>query len=540
MTYQNNISSSKEDELEVDLINWNPNGKLGFSITGGVGSQHIRGDDGIYVKYIQEGGLISWDGRIWVGDQLVAVKQELDGARISLDNCTHEHAVSILRNVCSAKRVVLIVRKSEVNLVNWNKNDQLGFSISGGTDKQHIPGDNRVYITSIVEGGNAFKDGRLSVGDRLLAVKRNVKSNSMRYEDFFLMEKCTHKEAVSILQECRKGKQVILVVCKKRNIPRRLRFDDTPLEQPTDGNVITFNTQAFASGQQLLPRITLLPNAQFSNQENRPGIKSILKQAKTSKGNKSNEEIDRECKNRKIPIRIKYVSGEPISQEDLTVITIPPKVTSKDHQDSCNRVISVVEDHCTNNADDNLNSSGSSSSSSMSMHYVDSALSSMSSEDESHFLDFSNVAAELSQVHKPKMSHIRHNSQHLIEPMVTKSNSPVTQFSRPPLDKDRMFSSPSALNGGLSDNMVYKDRQVVHEKTSSDSHKNKEISHFPKDVEKMLRNEYFNKRYNIPSSIFNDQIFGDQHDFNHRAKDISYNSNANTNHFVKVTRHYDL
>jgi hypothetical protein len=58
----------------VELVNWNANGKLGFSITGGVGSQHIRGDDGIYVKSIQEGGLVSWDGRIWVGDRLVAVK----------------------------------------------------------------------------------------------------------------------------------------------------------------------------------------------------------------------------------------------------------------------------------------------------------------------------------------------------------------------------------------------------------------------------------------------------------------------------------
>merc|ERR1739844_116889 len=146
----------------------------------------------------------------------------------------------------------------------------------------------------------------------------------------------------------------------------------------------------------------------------------------------------------------------------------------------------------------------------MSMYDVDSALSSMSSEDESHFLEFSNVAAELSQVCKPKMSHIRHNSQHLIEPIVTKSNSPVTHFSRPPLDKGRMFSSPSPLNGGLSDNMVYKDKKVVHEKTSSDSHKNEEISNFPKDVENIFRNEYFNKRYNIPSLIFNDEIFNHQ------------------------------
>merc|ERR1719278_949969 len=231
----------------------------------------------------------------------------------------------------------------------------------------------------------------------------------------------------------------------------------------------------------------------------------------------------------KTPIRIKYVSGELISEEDLTVITWPHKMTSKDHEESCIRVVSVEDDHCTTNANDNLNSSGSSSSSAMSMYDVDSALSSMSSEDESHFLDCSNVAAELSQVYKPKMSHIRHNSRHLIEPLVTKSSSPVTQFSRPPLDKDRMFSSPSPLKEGLSDNMVYKDKKVVHAKKSSDSHKNEEISNFPEHVEKIFRNEYFNKRYNIPSSIFN-----------HRVKDISYNSNVNTNHFVKVTRHYAL
>ena len=58
--------------------------------------------------------------------------------------------------------------------INWNKNDQLGFSISGGVNREHIPGDNRIYITNVVEGGNASKDGRLSVGDRLLAVKQNL------------------------------------------------------------------------------------------------------------------------------------------------------------------------------------------------------------------------------------------------------------------------------------------------------------------------------------------------------------------------------
>lgn len=46
----------------------------------------------------------------------------------------------------------------------------LGFSIAGGVGNQHIPGDNSIYVTKIIEGGAAQKDGRLQVGDRLLMV----------------------------------------------------------------------------------------------------------------------------------------------------------------------------------------------------------------------------------------------------------------------------------------------------------------------------------------------------------------------------------
>lgn len=48
----------------------------------------------------------------------------------------------------------------------------LGFSIAGGIGNQHIPGDNSIYITKIIDGGAAQKDGRLQIGDRLLAVRQ--------------------------------------------------------------------------------------------------------------------------------------------------------------------------------------------------------------------------------------------------------------------------------------------------------------------------------------------------------------------------------
>jgi hypothetical protein len=46
----------------------------------------------------------------------------------------------------------------------------LGFSIAGGVGNQHVAGDNSIYVTKIIEGGAAHKDGRLQIGDKLLAV----------------------------------------------------------------------------------------------------------------------------------------------------------------------------------------------------------------------------------------------------------------------------------------------------------------------------------------------------------------------------------
>lgn len=46
----------------------------------------------------------------------------------------------------------------------------LGFSIAGGAGSPHLTGDNSIYVTKIIEGGAAHRDGRLAAGDRLLDV----------------------------------------------------------------------------------------------------------------------------------------------------------------------------------------------------------------------------------------------------------------------------------------------------------------------------------------------------------------------------------
>src|SRR5437868_11038103 len=62
----------------------------------------------------------------------------------------------------------------EIELFKGNKG--LGFSIAGGIGNQHIPGDNGIYVTKIMDGGAAQIDGRLEVGDKLVAVRNTLVS----------------------------------------------------------------------------------------------------------------------------------------------------------------------------------------------------------------------------------------------------------------------------------------------------------------------------------------------------------------------------
>lgn len=77
---------------------------LGFSIAGGVGNEHIPGDTAIYVTKIIDGGAAQMDGRMQVGDKLLAVGNQ------TLENVTHETAVAALK--ATSDRVVLLVAKT--------------------------------------------------------------------------------------------------------------------------------------------------------------------------------------------------------------------------------------------------------------------------------------------------------------------------------------------------------------------------------------------------------------------------------------------
>merc|ERR1712226_480781 len=88
---------------------------------------------------------------------------------------------------------------------------------------------------------------------------------------------------------------------------------------------------------------------------------------------------------------------------------------------------------------------------------------------------------------KPKLGHQRHRSKHLIEPLILKSDAPVSQFSRPVLNKDRMFLSTMLKDGRISDKIMSPYKIGT----------NKENSNVPIDEDYSRRDRYFHQRYNI-------------------------------------------
>jgi len=69
-------STSTINEATTELITVklqkNKSG-LGFSIAGGVGNQHIEGNDGIFITKIIPGGAAAQEGRLLAGDRIMFV-----------------------------------------------------------------------------------------------------------------------------------------------------------------------------------------------------------------------------------------------------------------------------------------------------------------------------------------------------------------------------------------------------------------------------------------------------------------------------------
>ncbi|XP_063244259.1 disks large 1 tumor suppressor protein [Bacillus rossius redtenbacheri] len=177
---------------------------LGFSIAGGTDNPHIGDDTAIYITKLIPGGAAAADGRLRVNDVILQVND------VSVVDVPHAAAVDALKKAGNEVRLYVrrrrgagSVRLVEIELLKGTKG--LGFSIAGGIGNQHIPGDNGIYVTKIMDGGAAQIDGRLLVGDKLVAVRNTPHGDKN-------LENVTHEEAVATLKATQE--RVVLLVAK--------------------------------------------------------------------------------------------------------------------------------------------------------------------------------------------------------------------------------------------------------------------------------------------------------------------------------------
>ncbi|XP_016360818.1 disks large homolog 4-like [Sinocyclocheilus anshuiensis] len=192
-----------EGEIEYEEITLERgNSGLGFSIAGGTDNPHVGDDPSIFITKIIPGGAAAQDGRLRVNDSILFVND------VDVREVTHSQAVEALKEAGAIVRLYVLRRKpiaekvTELKLIKGPKG--LGFSIAGGVGNQHIPGDNSIYVTKIIEGGAAHKDGRLQIGDKILAV------NNVCLEDVM------HEDAVGTLKNT--AEVVYLRVAKPNNM----------------------------------------------------------------------------------------------------------------------------------------------------------------------------------------------------------------------------------------------------------------------------------------------------------------------------------
>nr|XP_046268635.1 multiple PDZ domain protein [Scatophagus argus] len=160
---------------------------LGISLTGNKDGSRARMS--VYVAHIDPLGPAGLDGRICVGDELLEINGQILYGR------SHQNASTIINNTPSKVKIILIRNKAALGQMNQASRAECEDTVDSPTDSaepgglstdiHHIilPQDHvglglclaeeskeGVVVRSLIQHGTASKDGRIKVGDRLIAV----------------------------------------------------------------------------------------------------------------------------------------------------------------------------------------------------------------------------------------------------------------------------------------------------------------------------------------------------------------------------------
>ncbi|TNM99926.1 hypothetical protein fugu_012959 [Takifugu bimaculatus] len=181
LEWETEVVEFEKDRDDMDLK------ALGFDIAEGVNDPYLPGDCGIFVTRVDKGSVA--DGRLRVNDWLLKIND------IDLTNKDRKQVVKAVLNGGGLINMVVRRRKSlGGRLVTPVHINLMGHKDSG------ISLENGVFVTAIVQGSPAARDGSLTVGDRLIAINGIALDNKSVTECEALLRSCRDTLSLSLMK----------------------------------------------------------------------------------------------------------------------------------------------------------------------------------------------------------------------------------------------------------------------------------------------------------------------------------------------------
>uniref|UniRef100_A0A4W6D9G5 Discs, large homolog 5a (Drosophila) n=1 Tax=Lates calcarifer TaxID=8187 RepID=A0A4W6D9G5_LATCA len=181
LEWETEVVEFEKDRDDMDLK------ALGFDIAEGVNDPYLPGDCGIFVTRVDKGSIA--DGRLRVNDWLLKIND------IDLNNKDRKQVVKAVLNGGGLINMVVRRRKSlggrlvtpvHINLVGHKDS---GIGLESG-----------VFVTTIVQGSPAAREGSLTVGDRLIAINGIALDNKSVTECEALLRSCRDSLSLSLMK----------------------------------------------------------------------------------------------------------------------------------------------------------------------------------------------------------------------------------------------------------------------------------------------------------------------------------------------------
>ncbi|XP_048843263.1 disks large homolog 5a isoform X4 [Brienomyrus brachyistius] len=181
LEWETEVVEFEKDREDMDLK------ALGFDVAEGVNDPYLPGDCGIFVTKVDKGSIA--DGRLRVNDWLLKIND------VDLTNKDRKQVIKAVLNGGGVINMVVRRRKS----LGGRIITPVHLNLAGHKDSG-ISLESGVFVTAVVPGSPAARDGALTVGDRLIAINGIALDNKSLTECEALVRNCRESLSLSLMK----------------------------------------------------------------------------------------------------------------------------------------------------------------------------------------------------------------------------------------------------------------------------------------------------------------------------------------------------